>query len=312
MTKRMSTILTILMAVVAGSVFLASSGFAITLEYGTFAMKYSDMTFADYDYMTMTGGQVGAHPGQTTPTGNVWGVFQLTTIHSLIDDNPENNVLGLSYYTNGQDGKYYFGVYGGLTQSTTPTAFSDFYLTETTDGAYLKIYELDASDAAAYVNDIVAGPNVAGGGAFGTFGQNIINATSATLWLDCEFSTDTLSFYAPTATPTDVELVDVNDSRTASTEAYIDIVGGSAAPLFDTGVFPLANSGASPYSADLKLISDLTSLLTTNNEWNNAWTTSSQDPITGNVVGPVPEPTTITLFGIGLLGLSCLLRRKED
>lgn len=314
-------VLMILISIVAASVFLAGIASAITLVPGEFGIKFTDNTFADLNYIVQSNGEIGAHPQQTVgaETGNVWGIFSMTGIHDLLDNDVENNTLsGAAYYTPGSDGKYYFGVYGGLTVSSTLPLGGDFYLTEVSSGSsYLKVYEVDASDVGVYDLAWAAGANVSGGGAFGTFGSAIINAPSATLWLDCTFSDYTLSYYDTIAETTDLEAIAVTDTQHSKAEAYLDIIGGTGASLFLQGVLPVFTGGAAPYTADLKMISDLTSTTNTQSDgsivWdNNPWTNNSQDPITGTIGTPIPEPTTITLLGLGLLGCAGLLRRKED
>lgn len=283
---------------------------AIIINTGPLGVKYTDNTYADFDYALVTGGALPTAPGQTTPTGNVWGISSLTGVHTLLDNNPENNALsGVAYYSPGSDGKYYFGVYGGLTymNGLAPGVIRLGAASGITP--YLKIYEL--TNPAAYDTAAVAGPNVAGHGAFDSFGSAIIHDPTATLWLDATFSANTLAAYDSGFQPGELELDTQSTSVTASTEGYLDIIGGTGASLFERGVFDMAGNLTGSDRADLKIISDLTANFNAGTGlWTNpfGWTTNSQDPITG--VGVVPEPSTILLLGAGLLGIGIFGKKK--
>jgi hypothetical protein len=290
---------------------------ASVIEPGYFGLKYSDFTYTDFDYANLfPDSGLPYHPGQDLQniTNNVWGITALTSSHTLLDSNIENNLLGQpAYYNNGDDGNYYYGVYGGLTIdyiSGSGGAGTQIYLTATAEGAYLKIYELDAADANAYNLDWAAGPNVAGEGVFGTFGQNIIS--NGTLFLDLAFSPGTLQAYDASglAIYTDLEIITLSSSVTGSAESYMDVIGGTGASLIGTGGFPLGDPNF-PDRADLKIISDLTADFNgITGLWRGDWTTTSQDPITG--FSPIPEPSTFILLGCGLLGLVFCARRKRS
>lgn len=271
------------------------SASAFVFQTGPFGTKYTGVTFTDFNYSTIYGGASGLplHPAQdpNNISGNVWGISSLTNVFKLLDNNPENNSLsGAAFYNAGSDGKYYFAIFGGLTylSDTGPSLINRELRLQaaSSNGTYLKVYEVSAADAGVYDAAVKSGPNVPGKGAFGTFATEIINAPSAKLWLDAIFSQGTMMYYDGAYQSGEVELLSQSNSVTGSTEAYLTIVGGSAAPYFKMGVFPIGFPFA-PNRADLKVISDTTANFR-NGSWQGAWTNSMQDPITGEFIVPVP------------------------
>ncbi len=317
--KMMKKIVFLTSMLIALFVFAGVSS-AIIINSGPFGAKYSDVSFSDIDYDSVTGGALPFHPNQdpNSISGNIWGILSLTSIHTLLDNNPENNQLsGVAYYNPGSDGKYYFGVYGGLTALAGGVAPGEQRFGDA-GGNYVKIYE--TTNPNLYDLSVLAGPNVPSAGAFGTFGRNVIYGADGnpgggddpTLWLDSVFSPLTLYLWYdgasdPPKNPAELELVTYSSSVTGSSEAYLDIIGGTGAMLFQTGVFPMVDPSL-PFRADLKVISDLTADFRAG-AWQGDWSTTSQDPITG--VGFVPEPGTILLLGSGLLGLGAFSRRRS-
>lgn len=272
------------------------TAFAFNYQTGPFGMKYTGVAFTDFDYPNLYAGKLGIslHPAQdpNNISGNVWGISSLTNAFTLLDNNPENNSLsGTAFYNAGSDGKRYFAVWGGLTylsDTGASTTNRQLRLKAGPDGAYLKVYEVSAADFGVYDAAYLAGPNVPGKGAFGTFGTQIINAPSATLWLDAIFSPGTMMYYDAAYQTNEVELLTQSSSVTGSTEAYLKIIGGIAAPYFKIGVFPLGFPFA-PNRADLKIISDSTLKINNLGKWTSSWTTDIQDPITGEFITPVPH-----------------------
>lgn len=299
----------------------ASSAWAISVPTPYFGAKFSDVTFTDFDYLTLSNGTIDLHPNQepSNITGNVWGLYNLTGTYALTNNNPESNQLSaIPSWQSGSDGKFYFGVYGGLTiNHIDPAVGGDLTIglkdaSAQGDGFanYLKIYEVDAADAGVYDTAVGAGPG-SGKGAFGTFGNDIIN--NGTLWLDMVFAPDILEYYSANYQAGDIEMIDVEaDLTTADATAYLNIVGGAGQDIFVEDVFPFFFP-LFPARADLRAISDITANLSTNpltgetNWTDDVWTSVSQDPITG---ATIPEPSTVMLLGLGLLGLSISIRKK--
>ena len=314
--KKMKKIVFLTSMLIALLVFAGVSS-AIIINSGPFGAKYLDVSYADFDYGWVSGQNPA--PGQTVgeETGNVWGIVSMTGVHTLLDNNPENNNLsGVAYYTPGSDGKYYFGVYGGLTYMGGGAPGEVRLGPATSITPFMKIYE--TTNPNLYDLSAIAGPNVPSAGAFDSFGKNIIwgadgapgGGDDSTLWLDTIFSSITLAAYDGAYVFDERELLTFSSSVTGSAEAYLDILGGTGAALFETGVFDLANNLVGSDRADLKVISDLTGLYNgSTGLWTNpfGWTTSSQDPITG--VG-VPEPSTLLLLGSGLLGAGIFSRKR--
>jgi hypothetical protein len=277
-------------------VALAGVGMADVINPGPFGEKYLDQTFADVF--------------GPDASNNIWGVISLTGTHNLLDGNTENqNLSGVAYYTPGSDGFYYFGVYGGL-HITSPVVGPGTYYLDAASGItpYMNIYKVPVAQAGAYDAAVTAGPNVAGLGAPGTFGSAIITAPGAELFLALTPEEDYLSTYYGTPAGILEEFV-FTSILTGKTTAYWDVIGGSGASLIMKDSFPFfpnlyTDHVINGVYADLKIVSDLTQETTNPFGWN----TSSEDPVTG--ISGIPEPSTIILLGMGLLGIGIFGRKR--
>jgi hypothetical protein len=295
----------------AGTLMAVSSGWAISVPTEPLGIKFIDQTFSDLNYGNEPRSTfidaLPVHPQQDgTPTENIWGIVSMQGVYTLIDGQPElQNLSGDAYYNPGDDGKYYYGVFGGVTViSITNNNEVRLGVDPTSpEGAYLKIYEHDSTGA--YDADVLAGPNVAGDGHWNTFGTNIIS--DGTLFLDLVYSPLTLANYDAGYVAGELELITLSSATVGAAEAYFDIIGGSGAGLFESNSFPFSFPGIPGSYADLKLVSDLTAQFVGGN-WQSLWTASSEDPVTG--VGVIPEPGTMLLLGTGLIGLAGVGRKK--
>ncbi len=150
-------------------------------------------------------------------------------------------------------------------------------------GAYIDIYALDNNPLS-----FAGGPS----GRDGSNGYTGLTDQSAPLWLRLEFATGALN--------DDRTLLDVDfslDSGTGDSSAYLNVIGGSAAALFDTN----SVTGLNGETRDAVITIDTTADATA------GWSVR----IAGNLETAIPVPATLWLLGAGLVGVGAMRRFRK-
>lgn len=137
--------------------------------------------------------------------------------------------------------------------------------------------------------------------------------TDASLWLECIFAPITWADLDGDGVPeTPIvmqETLRVGQSGAAQSgsiaQAFLNIVGGSEAYMFDRDVYGPGLDLA--MGANLQLPFNPAYTGTPQDIGN--WAVRSWDPVQGNVI---PEPATLTLLGLGVLGLGARIRRNKS
>jgi hypothetical protein len=89
----------------------------------------------------------------------------------------------------------------------------------------------------------------------------------------------------------------------ASGFGLVNVTGGAAGSYFDTNSFANAFDTTHGGKSDVSFTSDFSSGAS------GDFPISGSGTLKGNALAPVPEPTTIGLLGVGLLGLAAIRRR---
>jgi len=108
---------------------------------------------------------------------------------------------------------------------------------------------------------------------------------------------------ADTTTTFHVDQDNLTTPISGSSSGYLKVVGGNAATLFDTNAYASIYSGADFYFIDQFSTGTLTP-----EQLAAGWTVASG----GNALGAaIPEPASMFLFGMGLLGMAGVVRKKK-
>lgn len=135
---------------------------------------------------------------------------------------------------------------------------------------------------------------------------NINDATDdATLWLSCAAIP-----ISPSSAITGVTTINLTLGTGSNPLMYMDITGGSAASMFDTGIGVNPQTGALyDLSMGFTVYNPTSSVYSTYSAAHGGWQLASDDPIHAFVI---PEPATLTLLGLGIAGLGLGRKRKKQ
>ncbi len=248
------------------------------------------------DYLDPTTGSVA---GGDAMYGETWGIMKLDVIEDEFGGDR------WSAAASGEDVYVYF--YGFYDKNVTFDAGTGKFDVDSVGGEFKMILSTDADDTGEYGIGLPGG-GIANRSAFDEF--DTITDIGGIDFLHGEFS--------GSVDPLDEDVtaqqsLDISTSpATGDGTAFADILGGQFADMFDTDAEPdLALGGptdAHGNTHDLFFIFDVEPA-TAGLEL-AGWDQKIDDPIHA-YVKPIPEPTTVALLGIGLVGMAGVAVRKK-
>jgi len=280
------------------SIFLVSITLASTawsFSFGGYTGKL-EIKFSDWSVGNLySGNSTTPEYGNTDGTADTFTLFKVATIKT-----PAATTL----WFDTKEGQELVGVLYGLDDDNWSTDPATGELTINSIGGHMDIYLQDAG----ILNPTLGPAGITGGygsGVYTTMGDH----ASSTLWLSADLVTGILSNNGNGADDHITfhnELSGITNPFTGDGSFYMSVTGGSQYDIFNHNGF----GGGVADNGSIIPISDLWAQFDSESPGDFGWLTNSEDPVEG-YANPIPEPATMTLFGMGLLGLAIAGRKKR-
>lgn len=264
------------------SLMVTSSAFAFSLTggyTGDLLFKFSDRGMGNLIWPFPAGTY-----GNAGPAENAWGIFKITSIVDLYDN---------QLWFDGKDGEELTGMYYDI---------RDDYWAPTGTGVNVQAVK---GHIDVYLDNTPDYTPAGGPGARGVGLNNYPTVTDGSLFLGLDlvpgikFGNGNLLDDHITY---DNILSSTNTPFTGDGAFYGDVTGGAYGYLFDSNAYTLVDDSLVQHNADVFGQFDATA------PGAFGWLVNSQDPIGARML---PEPSTMLLFGMGIVGLATRIRRKK-
>lgn len=262
----------------------AASAQAFTIQSGDYKMTidgYANISRYGSSCGTAAACNGAVSSAATGATGSEdgWGILSIATI--------VNTTNNSQYFTRGTDG-YIIGAMTGLTDFSVG-AFGPLQFAYATGGA------INFYTSASNYDPSVSSLNQA---------AVIASVTNLPLWLSLDFVAGVANDAAGLLATYTSNYNNSASAGTGSGSGFLAVTGGAAAGAFNTNTLTTEAGN----SADASFIMSI-SKPTPGDVGNNNWLGKTTGDISGY---SVPEPGSMALAGLGLLGLAGLRRRKAQ
>lgn len=281
--------------------FIGPGGAPLTI-CGTLSGTAADIAACDVA-AAFVGGTAPGSVGSVNASADTMGILSVSSITKI-----SNGATLFSRGTGaGQDG-FLTGVFGNLSdffvQNTLDITTGSVNSTALGSGGTFALYYSALNDYDPTCGGSLSAPTACGDLNALAYAPSITPpGNTGSLYLSGVFKAGAVSAVAPTASyrstfePT---------SLTGNGIGYLDFTGGSALSIFDNGTTVTSVGGV---LADAKLLVQYRATLPDGTPVGNGWTVFSSGDITGTAL---PEPGSMALVGLGLMGLAGLRRRKQQ